>query len=104
MQTYLSTLGNTNAGKFNRSGRAIPDVSAIGHDVEIIIDGSIEPLDGTSCSSPIFAGVIALINDRLVAAGKSSLGFLNPWLYANPDAFNDITSGQYFTLISVFRL
>jgi len=34
------------------------------------------------------------VNDRLVAAGKSPLGFLNPFLYANPDAFNDITTGS----------
>ncbi|KAI0085907.1 peptidase S8/S53 domain-containing protein, partial [Irpex rosettiformis] len=49
---------------------------------------------GTSCSSPIFASVISLINDQLIAAGKSPLGFLNPFLYANPSAFNDVTSGS----------
>ena len=49
---------------------------------------------GTSASSPTFAGVIALINDARVAAGKSPMGFLNPFIYANPQAFNDITSGN----------
>lgn len=48
---------------------------------------------GTSCSSPIFTSVVALLNDELLNAGKPVLGFLNPWLYANPGAFNDITSG-----------
>ncbi|KAK0184309.1 hypothetical protein F5146DRAFT_938685, partial [Armillaria mellea] len=47
-----------------------------------------------SCSSPIFASVISLINDRLVAAGKPVLGFLNPFLYAHPSAFFDITTGS----------
>lgn len=28
-----------------------------------------------------------------LAAGKGPVGFINPTLYANPDAFNDITSG-----------
>jgi len=35
-----------------------------------------------------------LINDELISAGRRPLGFLNPWLYANPRAFNDITSGS----------
>lgn len=49
---------------------------------------------GTSCSTPIFASIIALLNDELVAAGKSPLGFLNPWLYSTAaSAFKDITSG-----------
>ena len=48
----------------------------------------------TSASAPLFVSVIALINDALLTAGKSPLGFLNPFLYANPSAFIDITSGQ----------
>jgi tripeptidyl-peptidase I len=50
-------------------------------------------VSGTSCSSPIFASVIALLNNELLNAGKPVLGFLNPWAYANPQAFNDITTG-----------
>jgi hypothetical protein len=38
--------------------------------------------------------MIALVNDQLLAAGKPALGFLNPFLYANPSAFNDITIGH----------
>ena len=37
---------------------------------------------GTSCASPTAAGVIALLNDARLAAGKSTLGFMNPWLYS----------------------
>ena len=62
--------------------------------LEIVVGGRTELVDGTSCSSPIFAGIVALINDELLAAGKSPLGFLNPFLYANPGAFNDITTGE----------
>ena len=96
VSAYLTQLGSTNSGLFNRSGRAYPDVSAQGERVEIIVDGSTGTVGGTSCASPIFSSVIALINDKLLAAGKSPLGFLNPWLYANPQAFNDITSGAPF--------
>jgi tripeptidyl-peptidase-1 len=30
---------------------------------------------------------------RPTQAGKKQLGFLNPWLYANPDVLTDITVG-----------
>lgn len=94
VNSYLTSLGATNSGKFNTSGRAYPDVSAIGTNVEIVSNGGFYLATGTSCASPIFASVIALINDALITAGKSPLGFLNPFLYANPGAFNDITSGE----------
>nr|ABB73029.1 family S53 protease [Phanerodontia chrysosporium] len=94
VSSYISSIGSTNSGKYNASGRAFPDVAAIGTNLEIVVDGSFGTVDGTSCSSPVFASAIALINDALVAQGKSPLGFLNPFLYANPGAFNDITSGS----------
>ncbi|KAI0046855.1 family S53 protease [Auriscalpium vulgare] len=93
---YLTKVGSTNAGKFNTSGRGFPDVAAIGHDLRVINAGSAVSVDGTSCASPIFASVVSLLNDRLIAAGKSPLGFLNPFLYsaAGSAALNDITSGS----------
>ncbi|PSR73915.1 hypothetical protein PHLCEN_2v10273 [Hermanssonia centrifuga] len=92
---YLTTLGNTNSGKFNRSGRAFPDVAAIGDNVEIVFQQESGLVAGTSCSSPIFASIISLINDKLVAAGKSPLGFLNPFLYSTAaSTFTDITTGN----------
>ncbi|KAF8530031.1 subtilisin-like protein [Hysterangium stoloniferum] len=93
---YLTALGSTNAGKFNTSGRGFPDISAQGQSVEIVSGGTAELVDGTSCSSPIFASVISLLNDRLIAAGKSPLGFLNPFLYSatGAAALNDITTGN----------
>ncbi|KAJ6581843.1 family S53 protease [Mycena capillaripes] len=91
---YLKALGNTNEGLFNTSGRGYPDVSAQGENVQIVSGGQTGGVDGTSCSSPIFASVIGLINDQLVAAGKSPLGFLNPFLYSNAAALNDVTAGS----------
>ncbi len=50
---------------------------------------------GTSGSSPIVAGFISLVNAARKAAGKSTMGFINPFLYANYGSFvNDITSGN----------
>ena len=95
VSTFLTALGNTNSGKFNRAGRAFPDISAQGVSVEIVQDGQAGLVDGTSCASPIFASVISLLNDRLIAAGKPVLGFLNPFLYSTgASALNDVTSGS----------
>jgi tripeptidyl-peptidase-1 len=96
VSSYLTGLGTTNAGKFNTSGRGYPDVSAQGEDVQIVVDGKTESVAGTSCASPIFASVIALLNDQLIAAGKTRLGFLNPFLYSavGQAALNDITTGD----------
>ncbi|KAF7375848.1 Peptidase S53 domain-containing protein [Mycena sanguinolenta] len=93
---YLSTLGTTDSGKFNTTGRGYPDVAFQGVNFDIAWDTEIGTVSGTSCSSPAFASVIALLNDQLIAAGKSPLGFLNPFLYsaAGRAALNDITSGD----------
>ncbi|KAI0261737.1 family S53 protease [Gloeopeniophorella convolvens] len=95
VRSYLSKIGSLNSGRFNASGRAFPDVGAAGVNVEIVFQGEVGTLDGTEASSPIFGSIVALINDRLIAAGKPPLGFLNPFLYATaPAIFNNITSGS----------
>jgi tripeptidyl-peptidase-1 len=53
------------------------------------------PIGGTSASTPSVAAFVALLNDARIDAGKPSLGFLNPLIYAlNGEGFNDITSGN----------
>ncbi|KAJ7140829.1 family S53 protease [Mycena epipterygia] len=94
VDAYFGELGSQYNGRFNRAGRAFPDVSAQGFMVQIIQEGQAKLVEGTSCSSPIFAAIIALLNAELLNAGKPVLGFLNPWLYANPGAFNDIMGGN----------
>ncbi|KAI0822997.1 subtilisin-like protein [Trametes gibbosa] len=92
---YLKQLGNTNKGLFNTTGRGYPDVSTQGVQFVIEVAGKLQGVDGTSASSPTFASVIALLNDQLLNAGKSPLGFLNPFLYSQgAAALNDITSGS----------
>ena len=92
---YLQALGSRNAGKFNITGRAFPDISAVGTDFQIMLNQTGILVNGTSASSPAFASTIALLNDRLIAAGKSPMGFLNPFLYSTGRfAFTDITIGS----------
>eukprot|EP01133_Synstelium_polycarpum_P015198 gene15198-17984_t len=80
---------------FNQSNRGFPDVTALGHNYAIIASGSVENVDGTSCSSPVFGGIIALLNSYRLNNNKPTLGFLNPLLYSAPaGCFTDITSGN----------
>ena len=54
---------------------------------------------GTSFAAPMWAGLIALVNQQLVANGKGPIGFLNPTIYPQNVGsqygadFHDITSG-----------
>jgi kumamolisin len=54
---------------------------------------------GTSFAAPMWAGYIALANQQAVASGDSTLGFINPTIYAQnitsayATDFHDITSG-----------
>ncbi|KAF8205350.1 family S53 protease-like protein [Mycena galopus ATCC 62051] len=91
---FLDTIPSDFAGTFNQSGCGYPDVAVQGWNFEIIINNRTGLIQGTSASTPTFASMIALINDRLVAAGKPVLGFLNPFIYSTVSAFNDITSGH----------
>ncbi|KAJ7775391.1 subtilisin-like protein [Mycena metata] len=91
---FVKTLPANFTGPFNRTGRGYPDVSLQGWNFLIEADAFVGDVSGTSASSPSVAAIIALVNDQLLAAGKPALGFLNPFIYANPSAFNDITIGH----------
>ncbi|KAJ7249548.1 peptidase S8/S53 domain-containing protein [Mycena haematopus] len=92
---FLTALGTKFAGLFNATGRAYPDVSAAAEGFQVVISGRINSVAGTSCSSPTFAGVVALLNDFRISEGKAPLGFLNPLFYSTAKSgFNDIVSGS----------
>ena len=51
---------------------------------------------GTSFASPVWAGVIAVVNDYRVSNGLPRVGYMNPTLYLDAGVqatFRDITSG-----------
>ena len=94
---YVKSLGSQYKGLYNQNGRGYPDIAAQGYHFATIWNGTLVPLDGTSASTPAAAAVISLVNDALIAAGKSPLGFLNPWLYSGGyKAFTDVTNGRSF--------
>jgi len=83
-----------------RTGRAVPDVAALGDpnagyligQTQTFPDGTVKyseyRIGGTSLSSPIFAGIMALADQAL----GSPHGFANALFYANGSAFTDVTS------------
>ena len=80
-------------GSFPPMGRATPDISALGEGYQVYVGGQVQSVGGTSASSPAFAGMVSLLNEARFKAGKPQMGFLNPFLYANPDAFFDVVKG-----------
>ncbi|KAL2070575.1 hypothetical protein VTL71DRAFT_13601 [Oculimacula yallundae] len=97
---YKSYSGVDNAnigsggGIYNSGGRGYPDVSAVGDNIIIFNKGAPTLIGGTSASAPIFASILNRINEERIAAGKSTVGFVNPTLYAHPNVLHDITTGN----------
>jgi len=96
---FKNAQGLPPAQNWNQTGRGYPDVAAQSEMFVVVQDGVPLPgVGGTSCASPSFTGVISLLNDARLAAGKTALGFLNPLIYqiapANANSFNDVTEGS----------
>ena len=98
---YYSTSGMNNppetvtqGGLYNRDGRAYPDFAAVGDNVVVIVNGVPQLIGGTSASAPVFAAILNRINEERLAVGKSTIGFVNPTLYAHPEVLHDITVGN----------
>jgi len=82
---------------WNNTGRGYPDVAALGGPKApycIAARGQFLGVAGTSASCPVVAGVFSKLNGIRLKNGKSPLGFLNPFIYQNPSAFQDVTSGR----------
>ncbi len=74
-------------------GRGVPDVAGDADPVTgytIQVDGRSMTIGGTSAVAPLWAGLIARINQKL----GHNAGFINSILYQNPQTCNDITSGS----------
>ena len=83
------------------SARNIPDISMVADNIFIVADnGQSETIYGTSAAAPLWAGYTALMNQKALAEGHSTVGFINPALYAlarganYASYFHDITTGN----------
>jgi tripeptidyl-peptidase-1 len=85
---------NTLRGRYNPTGRGIPDLSANAANFATVRDGTLRRIHGTSASTPVIASIIALINGKRLSHGKSAVGFLNPTLYSNAHILNDVVNGS----------
>jgi kumamolisin len=78
------------------NGRGVPDVTGDGDPAtgyNILVDGQPVQEGGTSAVAPLWAALIATINQKL----QGRVGFVNPQLYAlssTSEAFHDITVGN----------
>lgn len=94
--------------------RNVPDISANADtDFYICADGGCGGgAGGTSFSSPIWAGYIALANEKAAANGQPPVGFLNPALYALASGanykylFHDVRGGRsgHYTAVKGYDL
>jgi len=77
------------------SGRGVPDVAgdaAQSTGYRVLVDGRSLTFGGTSAVAPLWAGLVALLNQAL----GHSVGFLNPMLYRgmSAGALQDIIGGN----------
>ena len=96
-QTNTSMAAN--AGSTTK--RNIPDVALTANQVYSTYDnGSAGSTGGTSCAAPLWAGFMALVNQQAASLGNSSVGFINPAVYAlshtasYTNCFHDTTAGN----------
>jgi len=85
--------------------RQVPDVAANADPstgFHIVFGGKDGEAGGTSASTPLWAGTVALINEDLKRKGLREVGFANPAIYwmgennsrLSPKPFHDVTSGN----------
>jgi kumamolisin len=91
--TYQKSADVPAQSETHFKGRGVPDVAGdadpnTGYRVRV--DGKDMVIGGTSAVAPLWAGLIAVMNQQL---GKP-LGFLNPTLYGLKSGFHDVTNGD----------
>jgi len=104
-KVYSKPVWQTGPGVPQDGFRDVPDIAlsaSPAHDPYYIIEnGGLVALGGTSASAPVFAGIVALLNQYTASIKPMPLpgqGNLNPTLYWAahnlPAAFHDITAGD----------
>ncbi|HEV2437434.1 MAG TPA: S53 family serine peptidase [Verrucomicrobiae bacterium] len=99
-QTNVSMAANSGSSTF----RNIPDVALTADNIFVCYNNGVTNGQyyflGTSCAAPLWAGFCALVNQQAVAVNGTTVGFLNPALYALANStnyhacFHDITTGN----------
>jgi len=97
LPSWQANAGVPSSANSNHNvGRGVPDVSGDADPTTgyvTLVDGQSGVIGGTSAVAPLWAGLIALINESV---GKPA-GLVNPLLYQSASTagdFNDVTSGN----------
>jgi kumamolisin len=94
-RSVQATCSTTGSGL---SGRGVPDVAGdadANTGYNIIVDGAPQVGGGTSAVAPLWAGLIALVNQSI----GTKVGYINTLIYSSGGkGFNDITSGNNDTV------
>ena len=98
---FTKPAWQTGPGVPNDGARDVPDISlaasAVHDGYQVVTGGLVRVFGGTSVSAPVFAGIIALLNQSQKQTGA---GNINPALYrmgrSGSDAFHDVTEGDIF--------
>eukprot|EP00981_Chlorochromonas_danica_P007258 scaffold1623_cov165-Ochromonas_danica.AAC.10 len=93
---YLSSAeGRAAAAGYNSQGRGYPDVAVLAFNYQIVLNGQMTLVSGTSASAPVMAAMLSLVNAQRAAVGRASLGWVNPVLYKySSSIFYDVSDGQ----------
>jgi uncharacterized protein (TIGR03437 family) len=112
LSTYFTRPGwQTGSGVPAEGGRSVPDVSlnaSADHGGYLVYaSGKLSVFGGTSAGAPVFAGMLTLLNQYLVATGaqaQSGLGNVNTKLYALaqsiPSVFHDVQAGDNIVTVT----
>uniref|UniRef100_A0A7M5UVS3 Peptidase S53 domain-containing protein n=1 Tax=Clytia hemisphaerica TaxID=252671 RepID=A0A7M5UVS3_9CNID len=91
---YMHTEGVPPKDLRNKTGHAYPGIAALCRHFWVVNNRVPVPgVTGTSASTPSVGGTISMVNEHRLNANKPVMGFLNPFIYKNPQAFYDVTSG-----------
>jgi len=80
-------------GSYDASGRATPDVSALGEGFQVVRGSSTSSVAGTSAAAPTFSAVVSMLNEARIQAKMKPMGLFAPFAYANPHCFHDVVVG-----------
>jgi subtilase family serine protease len=87
-------------GANSHATRAVPDVSALADIVPgwpVVMNGGLQPVGGTSGSTPMTAAATALVSANERQAGRPPIGLANGWFYqaaSRPSMFYDVIKGN----------
>ncbi|HEX3628727.1 MAG TPA: protease pro-enzyme activation domain-containing protein [Verrucomicrobiae bacterium] len=96
-QKFVSMANNQGS----KTLRNVPDVALTGDNIYVVYNNAqTQDVGGTSCAAPLWAAFTALVNQQAIAEGETTVGFINPAIYAiglgvnYTNCFHDITTGN----------